>query len=69
MSEWYQQDNSQVLEQLQTSLEKGLTEQEVAERLNKNGANELIDKGGKNPWRIVWEQLTGIMTSTNVSSE
>jgi P-type Ca2+ transporter type 2C len=33
----------------------------LEERLNQYGPNELIEKGVKSPWKILWEQMTGIM--------
>ena len=30
-------------------------------RLEEYGPNELVDRGIKSPWKILWEQLTGIM--------
>ncbi len=40
---------------------RGLNGRDAAERLRKHGPNELIDRGVKSPWAILWEQLTGIM--------
>ncbi|MBI9046086.1 MAG: cation-translocating P-type ATPase [Anaerolineaceae bacterium] len=62
MSEWYQQDSATVLQNLKTNQDKGLSEEEVQERLQKYGKNELIDRGGKSPWKILWEQTSAIMT-------
>jgi Ca2+-transporting ATPase len=31
-------------------------------RFEKFGPNELLDRGGKSAWKIIWEQLTGVMT-------
>jgi Ca2+-transporting ATPase len=58
---WYQLETQQVIAKLATSTEDGLSEREVALRLEKFGPNELIDRGVKSPWKILWEQLTGIM--------
>lgn len=46
---------------MQSSLEKGLTNAEASERLVKYGPNELIERGLKSPWRILWEQLISTM--------
>ncbi len=57
MSEWYQQDTTQVLAQLGTSESKGLSHAEVEQRRAKNGANELTEPPLKNPWLMVWDQI------------
>jgi Ca2+-transporting ATPase len=62
MTDWYLLDTKTALEQLGTRIESGLEAGEAAQRLTKDGPNELIDRGGKSPWKILWEQLTGIMT-------
>jgi P-type Ca2+ transporter type 2C len=61
MEEWYRLEVSEVLKNLNTDPEDGLSEVEVEERLNQYGPNELIEKGVKSPWKILWEQMTGIM--------
>ena len=61
MSDWYQQDSIDVLKQLQVNAASGLTEAEAAGRLQKYGINELVGSGIRNPWRILWEQLTALM--------
>ncbi|UCH58528.1 MAG: cation-translocating P-type ATPase, partial [Anaerolineales bacterium] len=38
-----------------------LTASEAQRRLAEHGANELVERGLKSPWRILWEQLTGLM--------
>jgi P-type Ca2+ transporter type 2C len=61
MEEWHRLEVSEVLKNLTTDPEDGLSEVEVQERLNQYGPNELIEKGVKSPWKILWEQMTGIM--------
>jgi Ca2+-transporting ATPase len=39
----------------------GLSEAEAARLLAEVGRNELTGSGLRSPWRIVWEQLTGLM--------
>lgn len=51
----------EALAQLNTNLEQGLTQAEVSARLKKYGANELIERGIKSPWLILWEQLSAVM--------
>jgi P-type Ca2+ transporter type 2C len=49
-----------VLEQLRVDQSQGLSEEAVKRRRAEFGRNELIDRGGKSPWKILEEQLTGI---------
>lgn len=62
MNDWHLQPVEDVLSKLQVSLETGLNADEVAHRMEKYGPNELVDRGGKSPWKILLEQLTGVMT-------
>jgi P-type Ca2+ transporter type 2C len=62
MTDWHLQEKEAVLNRLNTHPERGLDAAEAASRLAKDGPNELIDRGGKHPLKILWEQLTGIMT-------
>jgi P-type Ca2+ transporter type 2C len=58
---WYQKQVEKVLGELGTSSEQGLNITEAERRFDLYGPNELVDKGGKSPWKILLEQLTGIM--------
>ncbi|NEP03181.1 MAG: cation-translocating P-type ATPase [Symploca sp. SIO2E9] len=58
MSNWYQLDIKQVLQQLDTDATRGLTETLVKRHREQYGTNELKQRGQKNPWLIIWEQLT-----------
>jgi Ca2+-transporting ATPase len=58
VSEFYKLDKSDVLSELNTSFEQGLTNAEAARRLAEYGPNELVESGVKSPWRILLEQLT-----------
>ena len=60
--EWYQQGVNETLQRLGSDLENGLKTEQVQELQTKFGLNELIDRGMKSPWKILWEQLTGLMT-------
>jgi len=62
MENYYQITESQVITELQTDSTNGLTEEEVAKRREQYGPNELIERGVKSPWLILWQQLSGIMT-------
>jgi Ca2+-transporting ATPase len=57
---WHEMSCEAVLETLKTS-KQGLSAAEAARRLERHGPNELIERGVKSPWLIVWEQLTATM--------
>ncbi len=61
MTAWYQLEIDQIVARLETDLEQGLQETQVRSRLDQYGYNELIERGVKSPWRILWEQLTALM--------
>jgi Ca2+-transporting ATPase len=61
MPDWYRTDANEVLARLNTDAEAGLGSAEARQRLAQYGANELVERGVKSPWRILWEQLTGLM--------
>jgi Ca2+-transporting ATPase len=54
-------ENDQIQAVLEVNAQKGLSSEEVRVRKARYGANELIDRGIKNPWKILLEQLTGMM--------
>jgi P-type Ca2+ transporter type 2C len=58
MNDFYRQDSAAVLRELDVQPEFGLTADEAARRLKEYGTNELVERGIKNPWLILWEQLT-----------
>ena len=61
MTDWYKLSKEEVAEKLGTIPESGLEDAEAARRLEEYGPNELVEKGTKSPWVILWEQLTGTM--------
>ncbi|MBN1431009.1 MAG: cation-translocating P-type ATPase [Anaerolineae bacterium] len=61
MVEWHRLDTQEAIHQLHSDLENGLTAAEAARRLAEHGPNELVERAGKGPWAILWEQFTGIM--------
>ncbi|MBF2009443.1 MAG: cation-translocating P-type ATPase [Chlorogloeopsis fritschii C42_A2020_084] len=58
MSNWYKLDAQKVLQRLGSDASFGLSAVEASRRLQKCGLNELIEQGLKNPWQILWEQVT-----------
>ena len=61
MQNWHTQTIEDLTHELGTDLEKGLTQEEAARRLEQYGPNELVERGVTSPWKILWEQLTGIL--------
>ncbi len=62
MKTWHTVEVPQALGELNSSLDTGLSSQQVQQRLSEYGPNELPDRGGKSPWSILLEQLAGVMT-------
>jgi Ca2+-transporting ATPase len=58
---WHRIDNADAVKELTTNIETGLTASEAQARLAKHGPNELVEKGGRTPLQILWEQLTATM--------
>ncbi|HYL73008.1 MAG TPA: cation-translocating P-type ATPase [Bryobacteraceae bacterium] len=61
MTNWYELDSASVLRELGTDARAGLSEVEAIGRLAAHGRNELAGSGIKNPWLILWEQLTALL--------
>ncbi len=61
MPHFYTQSVADVSGQLDVDPERGLTSEQAAARLTEQGPNELVQMGGRSPWRILWEQLSGAM--------
>ena len=61
MSRWFEKSAEDVLRENESDVNQGLTTSEVAKRQNQYGLNELVDRGTKSPWKILWEQFTETM--------
>ena len=61
MTKWHCTTLDDTLQQLDTDASRGLTTEQVEARRHEYGLNELIETGGRSPWRILWEQLSGAM--------
>jgi Ca2+-transporting ATPase len=59
---WHQQSVAEVIGQLATDASRGLSGDEVRKRTEQYGPNELVERGGRSPWAILWEQLSGVLT-------
>jgi Ca2+-transporting ATPase len=58
---WHALEAEKSLELLQSDRQQGLTAQQVAERLQQYGTNELKETGGRSTLQILWDQFTNIM--------
>src|SRR5690606_11264212 len=61
MEEWYKLQVDETLQKLETDQNQGLTTAEAQRRLQEYGPNELVERGAKSRWRILWEQFTSVM--------
>ncbi len=61
MTEWWTQSTEECLARQGSAAAAGLTQDEADKRLREKGLNILKEAGLKSPWRILWEQLTGIL--------
>lgn len=61
MQTWHALDKEKAEKILETDIQNGLSGESASRRLEEVGPNELVEKGVENPWKILWEQLTGIM--------
>jgi P-type Ca2+ transporter type 2C len=61
MSKWHTCDIEEVLQKLGSDQAQGLAQAEAARRLVESGPNELVEKGCKSPWAILWEQVSATM--------
>lgn len=61
MDTWHVLSEHDVAQKFNVDLVKGLSASEAAARLSRYGANEIIDRGAKSPWLIIWEQVTAVM--------
>lgn len=61
MDDWYRLGVNEVAEKLDTNLKNGLNPAVATQRFETYGPNELVDRGGKSPWKILLEQLTDVM--------
>lgn len=58
---WHTLDVQKTLSELGSNPETGLTSQEVAERLQQYGSNELEEAAGRSTWEILVDQFKNIM--------
>jgi P-type Ca2+ transporter type 2C len=61
MNKWHTLESDSALKELNVDPALGLSTSQAAERLAIHGPNELIEKEGRTPWQILWEQVTATM--------
>ena len=59
--DWYKLTAQEAIAEMDSNLANGLNEQEASRRLEQHGPNELIEREGISPWRILWAQFTETM--------
>ncbi len=59
--DWHTLEPIEVVARLDTNSCHGLSQTEAQSRLKQDGPNELIERPAKQPWQILWEQLTDTM--------
>jgi P-type Ca2+ transporter type 2C len=60
-SAWHTLNAEQAIESLQSDRATGLPTQQVTDRLQQYGPNELIETGGRSAFDIFWDQFKNIM--------
>ncbi|HOW83486.1 MAG TPA: cation-translocating P-type ATPase [Spirochaetota bacterium] len=58
---WHITDVKEVLQSMNSNAQTGLAASDAADRTARIGANELVERGGRTPLRIIWEQVTATM--------
>ena len=58
---WHTLETKLALDELSSSAETGLTSAQVNERKAQHGANELIERGGRSLYQILWGRITAKM--------
>jgi len=60
-TKWHTLTVIETVAELETDIDNGLTQQQVKERIQQFGQNKLEERGGRKPWKILWEQVTSVM--------
>lgn len=56
--DWHASDSAEVVRQLATNADTGLSSVEAAQRLEQHGPNELAEQPMTSPLKVLWEQIT-----------
>ncbi len=68
MMDWHLLSKEEALEKIKSNGITGLSSSEAADRLASYGPNELMERGGRTPLQILWEQITAVMVLILVSA-
>jgi Ca2+-transporting ATPase len=60
-SQWHTLDSAAVVQQLQSDLSQGLSHDQVSQRRQQYGDNELQEAAGRSTWEILLDQFKNIM--------
>ena len=58
---WHTLPLDEIVRRLGIVLQTGLDDDEARRRLEQHGPNELVDRGTRSPWSILWGQLKGTL--------
>lgn len=58
---WHTLRPEATLSELGVTAEEGLRDADASRRRQQHGPNEMIERGAKSPWRILWEQTTAVI--------
>ncbi|PEB50942.1 ATPase [Bacillus pseudomycoides] len=61
MSNWYSKTKDQILLELETDEQRGLTDEMVRNRLNQYGQNELVTKQKRTLWQRIFAQINDVL--------
>ena len=61
MNNWYKNETAAVIVELNSDAKQGLQSDAAQQRLQEIGPNELVERGARSIWSILWEQLTDVM--------
>ena len=61
MEQWYQLSPEAVILEQNSDIQNGLSDADASQRLAQYGPNELIEKSGKGPLHILWDQISSTM--------
>ena len=61
MNNSYKNETTAVISELNSDAKQGLSSNAAQQRLQAVGPNELVERGTRSIWSILWEQLTDVM--------
>lgn len=61
MPAWYEKTTEEVVKELQTNIETGLTSEEAKRRLEKYGPNRFQEYKKPSIWKMLWDQINNVL--------